>query len=91
MKVQFTNFRMAIDNLTHTEAVIVADFSENYNCKHHEEIQAHHFGGSRQQVSMHTVVVNLLVENKKKLNHIALYRQTRIINPRPYGHILIRF
>ncbi|CAK1601479.1 unnamed protein product [Parnassius mnemosyne] len=67
MKVQFINFRQAIENLQQTEVVIVADFSENYCCKHHEEIQAHHFGGSRLQVSLHTVVVYILTENNKKV------------------------
>lgn len=59
MKSQFRNFRLAISNLKADEVVIVADFSENYNCKCHQEVQAHHFGGSRQQVSLHTVVVYL--------------------------------
>ena len=29
-------------------------FSENYSCKHFEEIQSVHFGGSHAQVSLHT-------------------------------------
>lgn len=33
------------------------DFSENYCTKYNEEIQAYHFGGSRLQLSLHTVVV----------------------------------
>lgn len=68
MKVQFKNFRQAVDDMQPTEAVVVVDFSENYNCKLHEEIQAHHFGGSRQQVSLHTVVVYVLTgENERKV------------------------
>ncbi|CAG4952199.1 unnamed protein product [Colias eurytheme] len=35
--------------LTKSQNMVVADFSENYNCKYHQETQAHHFGGSRQQ------------------------------------------
>jgi len=45
------------DNITNSEAVIHVDFSENYNCKLSEEIQAMHFGGSRNQISLHTVVL----------------------------------
>ena len=30
------------------------DFSENYGCKHHKEIQACHFGASHSQVTLHT-------------------------------------
>lgn len=67
MKVQFSNFRQAVDNIQQNEAIIVADFSENYSCKHNEEIQAHHFGGSRQQVSLHTVVYVLDVDMNKKV------------------------
>ncbi|KAJ2949525.1 hypothetical protein O0L34_g15446 [Tuta absoluta] len=66
MKMQFNNFRQAVDNLQVTEAVIVVDFSENYSCKLHEEIQSHHFGGSRQQVSLHTVVVYLKGDDNDK-------------------------
>ena len=33
------------------------DFSENYACKLHTEIQAFHFGGSRKQATIHTSVV----------------------------------
>lgn len=32
------------------------DFSENYGCKLHKQIQAFHFGGSRQQATIHTSV-----------------------------------
>ncbi|KAJ8877199.1 hypothetical protein PR048_021653 [Dryococelus australis] len=38
------------------EAVIHIEFSENYNCKFADETQASYFGGSRKQVSFHTVV-----------------------------------
>ncbi|CAB3249617.1 unnamed protein product [Arctia plantaginis] len=32
------------------------DFSENYMCKYNQEIQSVHFGASRQQITLHTVV-----------------------------------
>lgn len=44
-------------NLKETEAVVHADFSENFACKFTEEIQCLHFGGSRQQVSLHTGIL----------------------------------
>ncbi|KAJ8866980.1 hypothetical protein PR048_032842 [Dryococelus australis] len=46
------------------EAVIHMDFSENY-CKFAEETQAFHFGGSRKQVSLHTVVTYLHSKNSQ--------------------------
>lgn len=45
------------DELKPNEAIIHIDFSENYECKYYEEIQAFHFGGSREQVSIHTVML----------------------------------
>ena len=46
-------------NLQDEEVLIHVDFSENYCTKYAEEIQAFHFGGSRAQLSLHTVVVYL--------------------------------
>lgn len=43
--------------LKSTEILIHCDFSENYSLKYTEETQAFHFGGSRQQITLHTVVV----------------------------------
>uniref|UniRef100_A0A6P7GCH1 Uncharacterized protein LOC114340520 n=1 Tax=Diabrotica virgifera virgifera TaxID=50390 RepID=A0A6P7GCH1_DIAVI len=39
------------------------DFSENYICKYGREIQSAHFGGSKPQISLHTVMV--YTKNKK--------------------------
>ncbi|XP_045489803.1 trichohyalin-like [Pieris rapae] len=47
------------NNLTINDVLIHVDFSENYCCKYNEEIQAVHFGGARQQITMHTGVLYL--------------------------------
>lgn len=52
-------------NLPPNSAVVHMDFSENYNCKFSQEIQAFHFGGSREQVSIHTVMVYLKNETSE--------------------------
>ncbi|CAH0730340.1 unnamed protein product, partial [Brenthis ino] len=65
MKTQFKNFRQCVDEIRANEAVILVDFSENYNCKCTEEIQAHQFSGSRNQVTLHTVVVYVYDKDKK--------------------------
>ena len=44
------------DTISDTELVFHMDFSENYGCKLHKEIQAFHFGGTRQQATIHTSV-----------------------------------
>ncbi|VEN35312.1 unnamed protein product [Callosobruchus maculatus] len=43
--------------LKDSEVLIHMDFSENYNCKYGREIQSAHFGASKPQISLHTVVV----------------------------------
>ncbi|CAH2101692.1 unnamed protein product [Euphydryas editha] len=67
IKIQFHNFRKCLNDLQVNECAIVVDFSENYNCKYYEEVQSHHFGGSRNQVSLHTVVVYTYDTKKKYL------------------------
>ena len=44
------------DSLNDDDLVIHIDFSENYQCKYHQEIQSIHFGASQQQISLHTGV-----------------------------------
>lgn len=43
-------------NLSEGEIFMQVDFAENYCCKYSDEIQAVHFGASRQQISLHTGV-----------------------------------
>jgi len=45
------------ENLTSNEALMHVDFSENFSCKYHKEIQSTHFGANRQQVTLHTGVL----------------------------------
>nr|CAI5819968.1 unnamed protein product [Callosobruchus analis] len=54
---EYCNKYPDIKNLTEKEVLIHCDFSENYNLKYSQEVQSYHFGGSRQQISLHTVVV----------------------------------
>ena len=37
------------ESLTEDEVVLHVDFSENFSCKLHSEVQAFHFGGSRKK------------------------------------------
>lgn len=43
-------------SMSYNEVMIHMDFSENYVIKHSEEVQAMHFGASKKQISLHTVV-----------------------------------
>ncbi|CAG9828685.1 unnamed protein product [Diabrotica balteata] len=52
-------------NLRSDEVLIHLDFSENYNCKYNDEVQSAHFGGSKSQLSLHTVVTYYLNEDSK--------------------------
>ena len=54
---QYQTLKVLKQNLTENDCLIHMDFSENFNTKYSEEIQSFHFGGSRTQISLHTVVV----------------------------------
>ncbi|CAH2216930.1 jg27462, partial [Pararge aegeria aegeria] len=72
---QYQTIKSLKDNLTEKDAVIHMDFSENYNTKYSSEVQSFHFGGSRTQISLHTVVLYTQGEIKcfatisENLNH----------------------
>lgn len=63
VKNQYETYRICVNNLEPNEAALHIDFSENYNCKFAEEIQGHHFGGSRKQITLHTGVLYLPSQN----------------------------
>jgi len=44
------------ENLDNDELFIWMDYSENYSCKYHREVQSHYYGASREQVTLHTGV-----------------------------------
>lgn len=54
---QYTRLLELRKSLQADEAVIHIDFSENYVCKSNREIQSVHFGGSHNQVTLHTGIV----------------------------------
>lgn len=53
-KHQQRQYQSLINTLNENEALILCDFSENYECKLHTEIQSMHFGASKQQITLHT-------------------------------------
>lgn len=57
---QYQYSRQIKEIIDENAAVVKIDFSENYNCKYFEEIQALHFGGSRKQLTLHTGVYYVL-------------------------------
>lgn len=57
IKQQYAAYKSLRENLSSSEALIHIDFSENFSCKLSEEIQSFHFGGSRQQATLHTGVI----------------------------------
>lgn len=40
---QYNQYKLCAENLQEHEALIHIDFSENYVCKYHQEVQAKHF------------------------------------------------
>lgn len=55
-------YRQLRENLRNDECLLHVDFSENYSCKYSHEVQAVHFGGSRQQATLHTGVLYTAAE-----------------------------
>lgn len=63
------------EKLQENDLVLHVDFSENYGCKLNTEIQSFHFGGNRNQVTIHTVVaytkttIQIFATVSKSLRH----------------------
>nr|CAI5836339.1 unnamed protein product [Callosobruchus analis] len=53
---QYEIIREIKRNLSSQDVLIHMDFSENYVCKYSSEVQSAHFGGSKPQITLHTVV-----------------------------------
>lgn len=54
VSIQYKHLRYLRDNLQANECIIHIDFSENYVCKMHKEVQSVHFGASQVQLTLHT-------------------------------------
>jgi len=59
---QFLAYRSLRKSLDEKSCLIHIDFSENYQCQYHAEVQAVHFGGSHQQVTLHTGVLYVSIK-----------------------------
>ncbi|XP_035444273.2 uncharacterized protein LOC118277191 isoform X1 [Spodoptera frugiperda] len=57
MQQQQSQYQKAISQLKDNEVVLVCDFSESYEAKLASEIQAMHFGASKNQITLHTGMV----------------------------------
>lgn len=69
--VQKTAMKDLRRNLRQDEALLHIDFAENYNCKYAAEVQGVHFGGSRQQITLHTCMLYVGQERKEPLCTIS--------------------
>lgn len=54
---QFLQYRNLKGKLDDSSCLIHIDFSENYLCRYHSEIQSAHFGASHKQTTLHTGVL----------------------------------
>ncbi|GBL78900.1 hypothetical protein AVEN_48877-1 [Araneus ventricosus] len=57
IKHQYRSIKFIKENLRIDKILLHMDFSENYSCKYTQEVQSLHFGGFRNQVSLHTAVL----------------------------------
>lgn len=65
MRHHYEQYKLCINSLDCNECAIHIDFSENWLCKYHEEVQAMHFGASKKQITLHTGM--LYIKNEKSL------------------------
>lgn len=65
---QFTAVKDLKEHLKDNEAIIHIDFSENYALKYESEVQAFHFGGSRQELTLHTAVIYMTDDTSNLTN-----------------------
>lgn len=64
--MQYLAIKQLKENISVNEVLCHVDFSENYLLKYNEEIQSFHFGGSRQQISLHTGVLYYIDSQTKE-------------------------
>nr|CAH7724830.1 unnamed protein product [Callosobruchus chinensis] len=75
-------------DLKQNEIMIHMDFSENYSLKYAEETQAFHFGGSRQQICLHTVVIYFkLNDTVQSTSFCTLSQSLRHDAPAIWAHL----
>ena len=54
---QYSEMRHLKSTMKDNEVLLHIDFSENWTCKYHNEIQSCHFGASNSQITIHTVAM----------------------------------
>lgn len=71
---QYQVFRNTMNEKKPSEAVILVDLSESCNAECAEEIQSHHFCDSRNQATLHTIVVYVYEPSGEKKYKAYGYR-----------------
>lgn len=66
---QYNQYKLCAENLKEYEALIHIDFSENYICKYHQEVQAKHF--IKDQITLHTGVLYIKDQSPKSFCSIS--------------------
>ncbi|KAL0821918.1 hypothetical protein ABMA28_005315 [Loxostege sticticalis] len=70
---QYNIYRNLKNSLQNNEVMVHCDFSENYGCKFHRQIQAVHFG-SQNQISLHTSM--MYIQGSKPQSYCTLSDST---------------
>ncbi|CAH0555183.1 unnamed protein product [Brassicogethes aeneus] len=61
---QYKQLDLIKHSLKNNEIILHMDYSENYVCKYEKEVQSLHFGGSKNQIVLHTVMAYIKTDNK---------------------------
>jgi len=70
---RYMQYRKLRSKLDDTSCLIHIDFSENYLCRYHSEIQSAHFGASDKQTTLHTGVLYIGQKDSKGCTIGQLY------------------
>ncbi|XP_026735951.1 uncharacterized protein LOC113499619 isoform X1 [Trichoplusia ni] len=85
---QYQAITLLKQSLSYDETILHMDFSENYSYKFAAEVQSLHFGGSRGQVSLHTVVAYLKEERETVHQCLCTVSEcTRHDSPAVWAHL----
>lgn len=84
---QFSQLKKLRMKMEENEVIVHMDFSENYACKYESEIQSFHFGGRRQQISLHTTAVQFKETNTGPLRTKSFYTFSKNLSHDPVAHL----
>jgi len=82
---QNSTLKEARSTLNEEDLFILMDFSQNYTCKYSREVQSHFYGGSKEEITLHTGVV--YYPGEEKLSFCTMSESPRHDPPAIIAHL----